>query len=188
MRIFRTLAAAGALLALVGGCATTFTPSPRPAVVTPMNIAKKQEYIRGAKMILKNFQSAAIDLGSRRKPMARRELAGEVERYIALQVEPIVDDFEAGNNLETRLEIGKLQLLCALVYLELAEYREARQMLGEMNRRYGDSPDFLNAAIDRNDIGFGNLEDGMRNLKERLSRESPSLLAPLPPRPSVPLS
>ncbi len=188
MRIVRILAAAGVLLPLVGGCTATFTPSPRPAVVTPMNIVKKQEYIHGTKMTLKNFQTAAIDLGSRRKPVARRELTEEVERYIEMQVEPIVNDFEAGNNLETRLEIGKLQLLCALVYLELAEYREARQMLGEMTRRYGDNPGFLNAAIDRNDIGFGNLEDGMRALKERLSRESPSLLAPLPPRPPVPLS
>jgi hypothetical protein len=35
-----------------------------------------------------------------------------------------------------------------------------------MERRYGDQPNVLNAAIDRNDVGFGTIGDGMRRLEE----------------------
>lgn len=171
VRFSRAFIAAAALV-LAGGCVAAFDPQPQPAAVSHMNVAKKQAYIRGAESTLKIFHAAAMDLRSRGKPLAQQELAGEAKRYIKMQVKPIIADFEAGNNLETRLEIAKLQLLCGLVYLDLEEPWEALGMLREMERRYGDQPDLLNAEFERNDLGFATIGNGMRIIEERLPREA----------------
>jgi hypothetical protein len=151
------------------GCAPD--PPRRPEVVSYLDVTQKQQYIQNAMSTLKIFHEAAIDLRSRRKPMARKELAEEVDHYIDVQVKPIIGDFEANHNLKTRLQVAELQLLSGLVYLELKEYDEALALLNTMKRRYSDSPELLSAAIDRKYIGFRNLEDGMRVLNERLWRE-----------------
>ncbi|MBE0599102.1 MAG: hypothetical protein IH614_17795 [Desulfuromonadales bacterium] len=150
------------------GCSADFQPRAQPAVVGHMQIAKKQEYIQNTKATLKNFQASARDLRARNKPLILEELSGEVHRYIRLRVVPIVNDFEAENNLETRLEIAKLQLLSGLVYFELGEVRKVRQLLREMDRRYQD-PSFLSSAIDSQDIGFSTIGEGMQALRGRLA-------------------
>jgi hypothetical protein len=88
-----------------------------------------------------------------------------------MQVRPIVVDFEANNNLRTRLGVAELQLLCGLVYLELKEYEEVLGLLNDMKRRYGHNPEMLNTAINSQYIGFQNIGDGMRILNQRLFRE-----------------
>lgn len=158
-------------VAVISLCGCASDPPRRTAVVSYLDVAKKQEYIRGAISTLKIFNEAALDLRSRNKPQARRELAKEVEHYIETQVKPIIGDFEANNNLRTRMEVAELQLLCGLVYLELKEYEEVQSLLKNMKRRYGDNPEILSAAIDRRNIGFRSIEDGMRILNERALRE-----------------
>lgn len=167
IRSFITLA----LLALTYGCSTA-TPRPSTSAVSHMDVTQKMAYIHGAESTMKVFHAAAMDLRSRGKLQSQEELAGEVKRYVDLHVEPIVDDFEASNSLDTRIEIAKLQLLCGVVYLELEDYWEALKLLREMENRYGDQPDVLSASIDRNDIGFGTIEDGMRRLEEQLFSEA----------------
>lgn len=173
-RFFRTSLFA-VVIALSGGCGAAFDLPPRPARVSHMDIAGKQAYIHDAKSTLKIFQAAARDIHGRSKPRARQELAGEFSRYVELQVKPIVDDFEAGKNLETRLEIAKLEVLCGLVYLELEEYRKSWRLLRQLEGRYGDQPDLLKAAIDPNDIGFGSIDDGIQSLRKHLSRKKMAL-------------
>lgn len=163
---------------VVGGCATA--PPPPPAVVSYLDVPKKQAYIHGARSTLKIFHDTALDLRNRRKDPARQELAVEVDRYIEAQVEPIVGDFEANNNLATRLEVAELQLLCGLVYLELEEYHKARVLLDTMEKRYGNHPGLLSVSIDRGEMGFRNIGEGMKTLNERLFRE----FLVLPPSPS----
>jgi len=157
-----------AVFLMVSGCGgAAFDPPPRPAVVSHMDVAKKQAQIDSVKSTLKIFRASAQDLRSRAKPEELEQLTDQVDRYIKLQVQPIVEDFEVEKNLKTRLEIAKLQLLCGLVYLELDNAEEnIYKLLRDMERRYGDQPNVLNAAIDRNDVGFGTIGDGMRTLEE----------------------
>lgn len=165
-RFFRALATT-AVLFLAGGCSATFDPPPHPAAVSHMDIVTKRTQIDTVKSTLKIFRVSAQDLRSREKPREMAQLTDEADRYIKLQVQPFVKDFEADNNLATRLEVAKLQLLCGLVYLELdnAEWN-LHKLLRDMERRYGDQPDVLNAAIDRNDVGFATIGEGMQTLEE----------------------
>jgi len=161
-----------AILLMAGGCSPpAFDPPPHPAQVSHMNVVKKKAHIDNAKSTLKIFRASAQDLRTRDKPDELETLSEEADRYIELQVQPVVRDFEASNNLSTRLEIAKLQLLCGLVYLELDNAESnIYNLLQDMERRYGDQPDVLNASIDRNDVGFDTISDGMRSLEEWSSR------------------
>lgn len=154
------------LFALLWGCASN--PPPPPAMLSYLDVAQKQAYIHNSMSTLKLFHEAALDLRTRGKPLARKELAGEVDHYVEMQVNPIIGDFEANNNLRTRLEVAELQLLCGLVYLELMEYREAMVLLNKMKKRYGDRPEILSAAVNSKYLRYRNIEDGMRILHERL--------------------
>ncbi len=165
-RSFRAFFAVAVLL-LAGGCSTSFDPPSRPAAISHLDVVNKQAYIDSVKSTLKIFHASAHDLRSREKPLKLFQLSEEADRYIELQVHPIIEDFEADNNLTTRLEIAKVQLLCGMVYLELDNPEwKIYQLLREMERRYGDQPDVLYAAIDRNDIGFGTISEGMQSLDE----------------------
>lgn len=89
-------ALAAAVLVLCTACGTAFD-RPRPATVSHLDIVRKQEYISTTKATLKTFRATARDLRSRNRPVSLRELAGRFDRYMAVQVRPIVGDFEAQN-------------------------------------------------------------------------------------------
>lgn len=161
----------GAILffAFCAGCGTVpFDPQPRAAAVAHLDIVRKQEYIQGTKATLKTFLVSARDLSSRDQHVSLRELADRFSRFVTLQVDPIVGDFEAENSLSTRLEIAKLQLLCGLAYYELGENRRARDLLEQMKQRYGGNAGIMGAPIDRSDIGVASLERGLELLEEKL--------------------
>jgi hypothetical protein len=157
-----------AFLFMAWGCGSPLTVSPRPAVLSELTLLQKQQYISNATSTLKNFLASAQDSGSRRQFSDRKELALEVNRYVELRVDPIVHDVEAGEHPETRLEVAKLQFLCAKLYLALGENLESWEVLREMERRYADQPDVLQAALDPRELGFDNLGDGIRTLKKRV--------------------
>jgi hypothetical protein len=151
------------------GCSTVpFDPQPRPATVAHLDIVQKQQYIQGTKTTLNTFLVSARDLRSRNRDVSLRELADRFGRYVTLQVEPIIADFEADNSLSTRLEIAKLQLLCGLTYCELGDNRKARDLLEEMKERYGGNPGIMGAPIDRGDFGIDSLEMGLELLEVKL--------------------
>lgn len=176
-RFFRPFIAAIFALS-VGGCSPGFDFQDRPASFSHLDVASKQAHIDSVRSTLKVFHATALDLRRRDRFQSRQSLAAEVDRYVELQVQPIINDFEAGTHLRTRLEIAQLQLLCARIYLELEDYRQVNALLKDMERRFGDQPDVLNATIDRQTIGYGSIAEGMRNLEER--RVGDSRLRPPP--------
>jgi hypothetical protein len=167
-RYGRTLAAAICVLFFVGCGTVPFDPQPRPAAVAHLDIVQKQEYIQSTKTTLKTFLLSARDLRSRGRASSVRELADRFDRFVSLQVVPIVHDFEADDSLSTRLEIAKLQLLCGLTYGELGENRKALELLEEMKRRYGGNPGIMGAPINQGDFGAASLETSLELLEAKL--------------------
>lgn len=165
----RILGMTAAILFLITGCGPRPDP-PRPAVVSHLDISQKKAFIDKTRSTLKTFHDTARDLRHRGDNRSRSELAGGAERYIETQVEPIVNDFEADNNLQTRIEVAELQLLCGMLYFELEKYWQAHLLLRDMERRYRDRPEVLHAALDPNEFGFRDIDDGIRSLGQRLYR------------------
>jgi hypothetical protein len=160
------------ILFLVGGCSSALNSPSSPVTLSDLSLAQKQQYISKAMATLKIFRGTALDLPNRKQTLSRQEMGDEVQRYVKLQVDPILADAEAGAQPQTRLEVAKLQLLCAQVYLDLGKYMESWQCLRAMERRYSNQPDLLSAAIDPREYGFDNLGDGIRDLKKILSSKA----------------
>jgi hypothetical protein len=157
-----------AFIFMAWGCGSSLNVSPRPMALSDLNLVQKQQYISNAMSTLKNFRTSALDSGSRGQFFGREELGREVKRYVELRVDPIVHDREVGEHPETRLEVAKLQFFCSRLYFDLGEYLESWEGLREMERRYADQPDVLQAALDPRELGCDNLGDGIRDLKKRL--------------------
>jgi hypothetical protein len=152
-------------------CSTAVEPQPRPASVGHMDIPQKEEYILRTKTTLKTFHATASDLRSRGLPGQLQELGENFDRYVALQVAPIVEDTEASSNLATRMEIAKLQLLCGLTYIELEDHLKVESLLRQLEKHATD-PGFISTPLDRGDLGVASIEEGLSRLRESVAARS----------------
>jgi hypothetical protein len=165
------------VLLLAGGCASAPSPHNRVTVVSDMDASQKQAYIHQVTSTLKIFQASARDLRHRDSGRDLGDFAVEVDRFVGRQVSPIVADSEAEKDPRTRLQIAELQLVCALVYLDLAQPRRALALMQRMERRYGHDSELLRAPLEPGDTKFANLREGIRNLKQRALNQSLELSA-----------
>lgn len=133
------------------------------------DIKKKKKYIRSTKKNLKLFALIADNANKREEATgSRKELCREAKKYIEIYVKPILNDSEAIQHLETKLEIAKLHLLTVILYFDLALYNQAQDYLNLINRRYGNDLAFLGTTIDQTDIGFSTLAEGVKDLQKKI--------------------
>ncbi len=141
---------------------------PNPIILTRMNIKKKKEYISNAKETLKLFRLVVCDTRTREKTLSVHELGREAHKYMEMYVKPIMNDSEAIENSETKIETATLHLFCAFLYFDIAGYNNVTQYLDLINTRYGKDSYLLSMRIDQKDIGFATLAQGVKELQKRL--------------------
>jgi hypothetical protein len=142
---------------------------PNPIVLTRADIKKTKVYIHNAKETLKIFDLIVNDTNNRRKDLSIDELGREAHKYIEIYVKPLIYDYEGNNNSETKIEIAKLHLLSAFLYLDLGEVNQAMHYLGLIRTRYASDSYLLGMTIDQKDIGFNTLGEGIKDLMEKIS-------------------
>ncbi|MBC2695695.1 MAG: hypothetical protein HF982_10560 [Desulfobacteraceae bacterium] len=140
-----------------------------PMILPYRDIKKKKIYIQSTKNTLKLFASIADNAGKREESLGiREELCREARKYIKIYVKPILNDSEAIQHLETKLEIAKLHLLTVILYFDLALYNQAQDYLNLINKRYGDDLAVLDIIIDQTDIGFSTIAEGIKDLQNQI--------------------
>lgn len=160
------------LISLLSGCA----PAPQqdqsavPPVLTHLDLSQKKVYIQKTKSSLRTYRELAEDLAQRQKPESFAVLGMETNNYIQLFVVPIIEDPEAIRNIETKLEIAKLQLLTGYIYLELDMVPMAEQYLDRMATDFGSDPSVLNATLGEPDLSYATIGDGVGALTQMVSR------------------
>ena len=142
---------------------------PDPIILTHTDIEKKKIYILTAKETLKLFRLIADDTLKRGKTLSLDELGREAHKYMEMYVKPLINDSEAYENSETKIEIAKLHVLGAFLYFDIGGYNKARQYLDLIHTRYGKDSYLLGISIDQKDIGFTSLADGIKELQTKLS-------------------
>lgn len=160
----------------VAGCVAPAPQAPvrradvRPVVVAHMDLGQKQRYLTEIKTSLRGMLGSAEDLVQRRKPQALALTLQRGDEFVATYVEPILNDAVAGENQETRFEVGKLYLLTAKFYLRTGAVEQSRGYLRRMAARYGSNTIFMNASIDRSDIGYTSLQEGFNEIRTELAK------------------
>lgn len=166
------------LLLLSGCCVCNRADWPEPPVLDHMNTVQKTLYLANAKQTLINFRTTALDLQGHHSPrQADEEPADcqregfhcEVARYVEVYAMPILNDAEAMQNLETRLEVAKVNLLSAYALYETDNSRQARSLLKLYDKRYRKDVSIETAMVDSRDMEFATLGEAARNLRAKLT-------------------
>ncbi|OEU50960.1 MAG: hypothetical protein BA871_02500 [Desulfuromonadales bacterium C00003096] len=166
------------LLLLSGCCVCNRADWPEQPVLDHMNTVQKTQYLANAKQTLINFRTTAVDLQGHQPPrQADEEPADcqregfhcEVARYVEVYVMPILNDAEALHNLETRLEVAKVNLLSAYVLYETDNSGQARSLLKLYDKRYRKDVSIETAMVDSRDMEFATLGAAARNLRSKLT-------------------
>jgi len=81
---------------------------------------------------------------------------------------PILNDGEALQNLETRLEVAKVNLLSAYALYETGSIGQARKLLKIYDKRHRKDVSIQTAMIDSRDMEFATLGRAAQNLRSKL--------------------
>lgn len=166
------------LLLLSGCCVCNKADWPEQPVLDHMNTVQKTQYLASVKQTLINFRTTAVDLQGHQPPLqADEEPAGcqregfhcEVARYVEVYAMPILNDPEALQNLETRLEVAKVNLLSAYALYETGNSGQARSLLKLYDKRYRKDVSIETAIVDSRDMEFATLGEAARNLRSKLT-------------------
>lgn len=164
---------------LVSGCSTCNKSNwPEKPVLDHLNTSQKRQYLAEVKQTLVHFRTTAVDLQCHQpQPVdgepVRYQKEGfrcEVARYVEVYAMPILKDQEALQNLETRLEAAKVNLLSAYALYETGATSEARRMLRMYDQRYRKDVAIETAMVDSRDMEFATLGEGARNLRSKLAQ------------------
>ena len=141
---------------------------PNPIILTRMDIKKKKAYIHNAKETLKLFRLIVGDTRTRGKTLSIDEMGREAHKYMEVYVKPLINDSEANENSEIKIETAKLYLLSAFLYFDIAGYNKVKQYLNLIQKRYGKDSYLRRMRIDQKDIGFVTLAEGVEELQKRM--------------------
>jgi len=166
------------VLLMSGCCACNRADWPEQPVLSHMNTGQKVQYLANVKQTLINFRMTAVDLQSHQPPRSvDEEPAGcqregfhcDVIRYIEVYTMPILNDADAMQNLETRLEVAKVNLLGAYALYETGSYGQARKLLKLFDKRYRKDVSIETAMVDSRDMEFATLGEGASMLRAKLA-------------------
>lgn len=162
--------------ALSGCCACNKADWPQEPILGHMSVPQKKAYLKNVRQNLKVFRLTAKELDTHRRltpqeaqsPCEGQEFRCEVQKYIEVYAMPVIQDDEAREHVETRLEVAKVNLLSAYAYEETGQHRRARNLLRIFNKRYKTDPATQNAVVDPTEMGFSRLAEGASKLEAKL--------------------
>lgn len=132
------------------------------------DIERKAIYVQEAVKTLKHFCLIANDIQDTRDFDRRKELGREANNYIRTYIEPVLNDAEARDSMETKAGITELHLLSACIYYQLSGYYQARYYLEQLTSRF--EPEFVSGiTTDPDCTGFNTIGEGADHLKKMIA-------------------
>ena len=164
-----------ALFCFLSGCAPKTVQEPVFAIPSPIlpsyvDIEAKQKYVQNIKYTLTLYRRVILDIKTYHQKFRLEELATEADKYINKYVSTMLTDSDLGNDVENNVEIAKLYLLVASIYVDVGYKKQAREYLRLFRNRYDNDEHLLDLTLNSMDIGYPTLGEGMRELQERVDR------------------
>ncbi len=165
------------LILLMTGCgACNRSQWPQSPSLGHMDVSQKLAYMGNVKQNLTVFRTTLADIENHAPKLPPEErnacddeqFSCEVYKYIEVYAKPIITDDSALTDLQTRLEVARINLLSALALYEIRQYSEARDLVRFFEKQYGEDPSVLNATIESREK-FSTFGEGLRSLKRNLA-------------------
>jgi hypothetical protein len=142
-----------------------------------MDLSQKLVYMDNVKRTLMVFRTSLTDIEQHSPELPPEEqplcedqsFSCEVFKYVEVYAMPIITDDGARANLQTRLDVAKINLLSAFALYETGQNGKARSLVRLFEKQYGDDPSILNAFVESGELEFSTLAEGLRSLKWKLT-------------------
>jgi hypothetical protein len=142
-----------------------------------MDLSQKLVYMDNVKRTLMVFRTSLTDIEQHSPELPPEEqplcedqsFSCEVFKYVEVYAMPIITDDGAQANLQTRLDVAKINLLSAFALYETGQNGKARSLVRLFEKQYGDDPSILNASVESGELEFSTLAEGLRSLKWKLT-------------------
>jgi hypothetical protein len=174
---FGWLLAGTLVFQLSGCCSCNRADWPDSPSLAHMDLSQKLIYMDNVKRTLMVFRTSLADIEQHAPELPPEEqplcedqsFPCEVFKYVEVYAMPIITDDGALANLQTRLDVAKINLLSAFALYETGQYGKARSLVRLFEKQYGEDPSVLNAFVESGELEFSTLGEGLRSLKWKLT-------------------
>ena len=163
------------LFYFVSGCASEPVvhepPHALPWKIMPTkgDFQVKQKHIQDITRMLVSYHSVLLNTKTYHPESNQDDLSIEVNKYIYMYVNPILNDTYENDNVEINVLVAKLHFVVISLYFNIDNKKQVREYLQLFHQRYGNYKDFSDLTLDSNDIGYSTLGEGIKELEQRVN-------------------
>jgi len=163
------------LFSFIFGCAskTVVHESPHPLpwkiIPTKVDVKVKHKYIQDITRMLISYHGVLSNTKTYHPESNLDDLSIEVDKYIYMFVNPILNDTYEDDNMEMNVLVVKLHFVVISLYFNIDNKKQVREYLQLFHQRYGNYKDFSDLTLDSTDIGYSTLGEGIKELEQRVN-------------------
>ena len=135
---------------------------------TKVDVKVKHKYIQDITRMLISYQSVLSNTKTYHPESNLDDLSIEVDKYIYMFVNPILNDAYEDDNMEINVLVIKLHFVVISLYFNIDNQKQAREYLQLFHQRYGNYKDFSDLTINSMEIGYSTLGERIKELEERV--------------------
>ena len=135
---------------------------------TKADVKVKNKHIQDITRMLVSYHSVLSNTKTYHPESNLDDLSIEVNKYIYMFVNPILNDNYEDDNIETNVLVAKLHFVVISLYFNIANQKQAREYLQLFHQRYGNYKDFSDLTINSMDIGYSTIGEGLKELEQRV--------------------
>ena len=162
------------LFCFIFGCASkTVVHEPPHALPwnimpTKVDVKVKQKHIEDITRMLVSYHSVLSNTKMYHPESNLDDLSIEVNKYIYMFVNPILNDTYEDDSIEINVLVAKLHFVVISLYFNIDNKKQVREYLQLFHQRYGNYKDFSDLTINSMDIGYSTLGEGIKEFEQRV--------------------
>jgi hypothetical protein len=129
----------------------------------------KHQHIQDITRMLISYHRVLLNTKTYHPESNLDNLATEVNKYIYMYVNPIINETYEKDTVEINVLVAKLHFVVISLYSNLDNKKQVKEYLQLFHKRYGNYKDFSDLTLDSIDIGYSTLGAGIKELEQRVN-------------------
>lgn len=135
---------------------------------TKVDVKVQHKYIEDITRMLISYHRVLSNTKNYHPETNLDNLSIEINKYIYMFVDPLLNDVYEDDNIESNVLVAKLHFVVISLYFNVDNKKQAREYLQLFHQRYGNFKNFSDLTINSMDIGYSTLGEGIKELEERV--------------------
>jgi hypothetical protein len=145
-------------------------PHVLPWKILPTKVDEKvqHKYIQDITRMLISYHRVLSNTKNYHPESNLDDLSIEINKYISMFVNPLLNDVYEDDNIEINLSLAKLHFVVISLYSNIDNQKQAREYLQLFHQRYNNYKKLSDLTINSMDIGYSTFGEGLKELEERV--------------------